>query len=167
MAHILCGILRLLRVNVVFLTHAFYFEFNLQLPRLYNVYKQMGIVKSFQNIIDNVFIPLFEVTIDPSSHPQLHVFLLMVSIVCLLFCTYRLNNECLIVSFRIEMIRVLCHCQCYSDVVFTCVNFLWFLLLLISICCVVMLLFDNVNIVFVYCMHACLQWSCPNARLFV
>lgn len=129
-AHILCGILRLLRVNVVFLTHAFYFEFNLQLPRLYNVYKQMGIVKSFQNIIDNVFIPLFEVTIDPSSHPQLHVFLLMVSIVCLLFCTYRLNNECLIVSFRTEMIRVLCHCQFYSGVVFTCVNFLWFLLLL-------------------------------------
>lgn len=50
----------------------------IQLPRLYNVYKQMGIVKSVQNIIDNVFIPLFEVTIDPSSHPQLHVFLLMV-----------------------------------------------------------------------------------------
>ncbi|KAK8522459.1 hypothetical protein V6N13_115426 [Hibiscus sabdariffa] len=49
-----------------------------QLPRLYNVYKQMGIVKSFQNILDNVFIPLFEVTVDPNSHPQLHVFLKMV-----------------------------------------------------------------------------------------
>lgn len=47
----------------------------IQLPRLYNVYKQMGIVTNFQNILDNVFIPLFEVTIDPSSHPQLHVFL--------------------------------------------------------------------------------------------
>ena len=46
-----------------------------QLPRLYNVYKQMGIVTNFQNILDNVFIPLFEVTVDPSSHPQLHVFL--------------------------------------------------------------------------------------------
>ncbi|KAI9170510.1 hypothetical protein LWI28_029054 [Acer negundo] len=50
----------------------------IQLPRLYNVYKQMGIVTSFQNIIDNVFIPLFEVTIDPNSHPQLHVFLMQV-----------------------------------------------------------------------------------------
>ncbi|KAF2299567.1 hypothetical protein GH714_038178 [Hevea brasiliensis] len=50
----------------------------IQLPRLYNVYKQMGTVKSFQNILDNVFIPLFEVTIDPSSHPQLHVFLMQV-----------------------------------------------------------------------------------------
>ncbi|XP_030449922.2 AMP deaminase [Syzygium oleosum] len=47
----------------------------IQLPRLYNVYKEMGIVTSFQNILDNIFIPLFEVTIDPDSHPQLHVFL--------------------------------------------------------------------------------------------
>ncbi|KAL3006565.1 hypothetical protein AAZX31_08G285500 [Glycine max] len=47
----------------------------IQLPRLYNVYKNMGIVTSFQNILDNVFIPLFEVTVDPNSHPQLHLFL--------------------------------------------------------------------------------------------
>ncbi|KAG8377040.1 hypothetical protein BUALT_Bualt09G0126700 [Buddleja alternifolia] len=47
----------------------------IQLPRLYNVYKEMGIVTSFQNILDNIFLPLFEVTIDPDSHPQLHVFL--------------------------------------------------------------------------------------------
>ncbi|KAL6865048.1 hypothetical protein ACP4OV_016199 [Aristida adscensionis] len=46
-----------------------------QIPRLYNVYKEMGIVTSFQNLLDNIFLPLFEVTIDPSSHPQLHVFL--------------------------------------------------------------------------------------------
>ncbi|KAK2990787.1 hypothetical protein RJ640_012688 [Escallonia rubra] len=50
----------------------------IQLPRLYNVYKSMGTVTSFQNILDNVFIPLFEVTIDPKSHPQLHVFLMQV-----------------------------------------------------------------------------------------
>nr|BAK00532.1 predicted protein [Hordeum vulgare subsp. vulgare] len=47
----------------------------IQIPRLYNVYKQMGIVTSFQNLLDNIFLPLFEVTIDPASHPQLHVFL--------------------------------------------------------------------------------------------
>lgn len=35
----------------------------------------MGIVTSFQNILDNIFLPLFEVTVDPGSHPQLHVFL--------------------------------------------------------------------------------------------
>ncbi|KAG9455742.1 hypothetical protein H6P81_000250 [Aristolochia fimbriata] len=47
----------------------------IQVPRLYNVYKKMGIVTSFQNILDNVFIPLFEVTVNPNSHPELHVFL--------------------------------------------------------------------------------------------
>ncbi|CAA6654744.1 unnamed protein product [Spirodela intermedia] len=47
----------------------------IQLPRLYNVYKELGIVTSFQNILDNIFLPLFEVTVNPDSHPQLHVFL--------------------------------------------------------------------------------------------
>ncbi|KAF3627015.1 AMP deaminase [Capsicum annuum] len=50
----------------------------IQLPRLYNVYRSMGTVTSFQNILDNVFIPLFEVTIDPKSHPHLHLFLMQV-----------------------------------------------------------------------------------------
>ncbi|KAI8528464.1 hypothetical protein RHMOL_Rhmol12G0150200 [Rhododendron molle] len=49
-----------------------------QLPRLYNVYKSMGTATSFQNILDNVFIPLFEVTVDPNSHPHLHMFLMQV-----------------------------------------------------------------------------------------
>lgn len=59
----------------------FFFSLNFcwQLPRLYNVYKKMGIVNSFQNILDNMFVPLFEVTIDPNSHPQLHLFLTQVS----------------------------------------------------------------------------------------
>ncbi|CAL9236005.1 unnamed protein product [Arabidopsis halleri] len=52
----------------------------IQLPRLYNIYKDMGIVTSFQNILDNIFIPLFEATVDPDSHPQLHVFLKQFSI---------------------------------------------------------------------------------------
>ncbi|KAK4479751.1 hypothetical protein RD792_015283 [Penstemon davidsonii] len=50
----------------------------IQLPKLYNIYRSMGTVTSFQNILDNIFIPLFEVTVDPNSHPQLHVFLLQV-----------------------------------------------------------------------------------------
>ncbi|XP_028094944.1 AMP deaminase-like isoform X1 [Camellia sinensis] len=64
-----------------FINNALYSEnavWLIQLPRLYNVYKSMGTVTSFQNILDNVFIPLFEVTVDPNSHPQLHVFLMQV-----------------------------------------------------------------------------------------
>ncbi|KAH9616039.1 hypothetical protein KSS87_022146 [Heliosperma pusillum] len=47
----------------------------IQIPRLYNIYKEMGIVTSFQNLLDNIFLPLFEVTVDPDSHPHLHLFL--------------------------------------------------------------------------------------------
>lgn len=43
------------------------------------MYKEMGVVQSFEMILENVFAPLFEVTVDPSSHPQLHVLLSMVS----------------------------------------------------------------------------------------
>ncbi|TFY66445.1 hypothetical protein EVG20_g4651 [Dentipellis fragilis] len=46
-----------------------------QIPRLYDVYKQNDTVETFEDIVRNVFKPLFEVTKDPSSHPELHVFL--------------------------------------------------------------------------------------------
>eukprot|EP00798_Chlamydomonas_sp_ICE-L_P024031 gene24031-9608_t len=46
-----------------------------KIPRLYNVYRESGIIDNFQQMLDNIFEPLFEVTRDPSSHPQLHVFL--------------------------------------------------------------------------------------------
>ncbi|KAG6831732.1 hypothetical protein H0H87_004001 [Tephrocybe sp. NHM501043] len=47
----------------------------IQVPRLYDVYKASGSVDTFEDIVINVFRPLFEVTKDPSSHPELHVFL--------------------------------------------------------------------------------------------
>ncbi|RDB14545.1 AMP deaminase [Hypsizygus marmoreus] len=47
----------------------------IQIPRLYEVYKANGSVETFEDIVINVFRPLFEVTKDPSTHPELHVFL--------------------------------------------------------------------------------------------
>lgn len=32
-------------------------------------------IDTFQDLINNIFAPLFEVTKDPSSHPKLHLFL--------------------------------------------------------------------------------------------
>jgi AMP deaminase len=51
----------------------------IQVPRLYNVYKEQGIIENFAQLLDNIFAPLFEVTIDPASHPMLHLFLQQVS----------------------------------------------------------------------------------------
>ncbi|KAF1969006.1 AMP deaminase [Bimuria novae-zelandiae CBS 107.79] len=47
----------------------------IQIPRLYDVYKGSGLMDNFEQVIVNVFQPLFEVTRDPSSHPKLHIFL--------------------------------------------------------------------------------------------
>ncbi|GME61156.1 Adenosine/AMP deaminase [Neofusicoccum parvum] len=47
----------------------------IQVPRLYDVYKSSNLMDNFEQIVRNVFQPLFEVTKDPNSHPKLHVFL--------------------------------------------------------------------------------------------
>lgn len=47
----------------------------IQVPRLFHVYKSEGRMENFEQVVINVFQPLFEVTQNPSSHPKLHVFL--------------------------------------------------------------------------------------------
>ncbi|KAJ3397099.1 AMP deaminase [Lobulomyces angularis] len=47
----------------------------IQIPRLYSVYKASNLVKNFEEVISNIFEPLFKVTLDPKSNPKLHVFL--------------------------------------------------------------------------------------------
>jgi AMP deaminase len=47
----------------------------MQIPRLYNVYKEQGLIENFLQMTENIFLPLFEATADPESHPQLHIFL--------------------------------------------------------------------------------------------
>ncbi|GMT32772.1 hypothetical protein PFISCL1PPCAC_24069, partial [Pristionchus fissidentatus] len=51
----------------------------IQIPRLYDVYKAKDMIQNFDQFLDNLFTPLFEVTNDPSSHPDLHRFLEQVS----------------------------------------------------------------------------------------
>ena len=47
----------------------------IQVPRLYDVYKANEGMKTFEEVIINVFRPLFEATANPSAHPKLHIFL--------------------------------------------------------------------------------------------
>ena len=46
-----------------------------QIPRLFHVYKAEGRIENFEQVVINVFQPLFEVTKRPESHPKLYVFL--------------------------------------------------------------------------------------------
>jgi len=51
----------------------------IQIPRLYDVYRSNNLVQNFQEILSNIFTPLFEATLVPSSHPELYKFLQYVS----------------------------------------------------------------------------------------
>jgi adenosine deaminase len=60
--------------NVKHTTHS-----HLQVPRIYDLWKRIGRANNFQEVLNNIFKPLFRVTIDPSSNPTLHEFLKEVS----------------------------------------------------------------------------------------
>ena len=47
----------------------------IQIPRLYHVYKSGGEIENFAEMLQNIFAPLFEVTLNPESNPPLHYFL--------------------------------------------------------------------------------------------
>lgn len=47
----------------------------IQVPRLYEVYKANKTVDNFQNLLSNVFKPLFACTMNPQKHPKMHMFL--------------------------------------------------------------------------------------------
>ena len=46
-----------------------------QIPRLYGIYKKIGLVNNFQDMLDNIFLPLFNVTKNPASDLKLHWYL--------------------------------------------------------------------------------------------
>lgn len=52
---------------------------------VYHTKKQLA---NFQEMLENIFLPLFEVTVDPGSHPELHLFLEHVS------RTFTLTHTC-------------------------------------------------------------------------
>lgn len=47
----------------------------IQVPRLFDIFKTNKLVNNFGEVLYNLFKPLFDVSIDPSSDPQLHAFL--------------------------------------------------------------------------------------------
>jgi AMP deaminase len=51
----------------------------IQIPRIYDIYKNNKMVDNFQDILKNIFEPLFEATVRPSLHPELNIWLQYVS----------------------------------------------------------------------------------------
>ncbi|GAB5371388.1 hypothetical protein AAMO2058_001575600 [Amorphochlora amoebiformis] len=47
----------------------------IQVPRLYKLWKKLGKVSTFEEMLDNIFRPLFQATVNPGAYPKLSVFL--------------------------------------------------------------------------------------------
>ena len=44
-----------------------------------DIYRSNKLINNFQQLIDNLFLPLFEATNNPQAHPELHWFLKQVN----------------------------------------------------------------------------------------
>eukprot|EP00928_Gymnodinium_smaydae_P082158 TRINITY_DN6555_c0_g4_i1.p1 TRINITY_DN6555_c0_g4~~TRINITY_DN6555_c0_g4_i1.p1 ORF type:complete len:721 (-),score=145.91 TRINITY_DN6555_c0_g4_i1:115-2277(-) len=51
----------------------------IQIPRLYSVYRGSGQIGCFQDMLDNIFLPMFEATLNPEAHPEVVEFMSMIS----------------------------------------------------------------------------------------
>lgn len=51
----------------------------IQVPRLYSVYHSAGQIRNFQDMLDNIFLPMFEATVKPDDYPEIAQFLSLVS----------------------------------------------------------------------------------------
>ncbi|XP_051513189.1 AMP deaminase 3b isoform X1 [Myxocyprinus asiaticus] len=47
----------------------------IQVPRIYDIFKLKKIIPNFAKMLENIFLPLFQATINPQAHKQTHVFL--------------------------------------------------------------------------------------------
>uniref|UniRef100_A0A8C6P0I4 AMP deaminase n=1 Tax=Nothobranchius furzeri TaxID=105023 RepID=A0A8C6P0I4_NOTFU len=47
----------------------------IQIPRIYDIFRGKNFIPHFGKMLENIFLPAFEATIDPESHPELSIFL--------------------------------------------------------------------------------------------
>ncbi|XP_075878528.1 AMP deaminase 3 isoform X2 [Nelusetta ayraudi] len=51
----------------------------IQVPRIYDIFKSRKLVPNFSKMLENIFLPLFQATVNPQNHKEIHVFLKYVS----------------------------------------------------------------------------------------
>uniref|UniRef100_A0AAQ4RV25 AMP deaminase n=1 Tax=Gasterosteus aculeatus aculeatus TaxID=481459 RepID=A0AAQ4RV25_GASAC len=51
----------------------------IQVPRIYDIFKAKKLVPNFAKMLENIFLPLFEASVNPQNHKEIHVFLKYVS----------------------------------------------------------------------------------------
>lgn len=65
----------LVRYIVIAISFKFHYKYKFYKLIFSDVYRANKILGNFEQMLENIFMPLFEVTNNPNSHPELHVFL--------------------------------------------------------------------------------------------
>ncbi|KAM9377930.1 AMP deaminase 3-like [Pholidichthys leucotaenia] len=47
----------------------------IQIPRIYDIFRSRKLFPNFAKMLENIFLPLFEATVNPQKHKSIHVFL--------------------------------------------------------------------------------------------
>ncbi|XP_013982168.2 AMP deaminase 3 [Salmo salar] len=55
--------------------HSTNMQWIIQVPRIYDIFKSKKLITNFSKMLENIFLPLFEATVNPQNHKELHVFL--------------------------------------------------------------------------------------------
>ncbi|KAJ7986081.1 hypothetical protein DPEC_G00347100 [Dallia pectoralis] len=55
--------------------HSTNMQWIIQVPRIYDIFKSKKLIHNFAKMLENIFLPLFEATVNPQKHKELHVFL--------------------------------------------------------------------------------------------
>nr|XP_046205391.1 AMP deaminase 3-like isoform X1 [Oncorhynchus gorbuscha]XP_046205392.1 AMP deaminase 3-like isoform X1 [Oncorhynchus gorbuscha] len=55
--------------------HSTNMQWIIQVPRIYDIFKSKKLITNFAKMLENIFLPLFEATVNPQKHTELHVFL--------------------------------------------------------------------------------------------
>ncbi|XP_046720008.1 AMP deaminase 3b isoform X2 [Silurus meridionalis] len=50
-------------------------RYMIQVPRIYDIFRSRKIIPNFAKMLENIFLPLFEATVNPQKHKEIHVFL--------------------------------------------------------------------------------------------
>lgn len=58
-----------------------------------DIFKSKKLVTNFAKMLENIFLPLFEATVDPQDHKELHVFLKYVRLLVLAQSPFNLNRK--------------------------------------------------------------------------
>ncbi|KAM4573114.1 AMP deaminase 3b isoform 2-T2 [Odontesthes bonariensis] len=55
--------------------HSSNMRWMIQVPRIYDIFRSRKLIPNFAKMLENIFLPLFEATVNPQKHKAIHVFL--------------------------------------------------------------------------------------------